>query len=182
MASLSPRIPFGLLLDQIQSESMRLSKQADLVTIFIFQGRAKDGISKCLLLNRLLTTSSPSVPLKYVGWVHQLLRNLVSLVSKPLPCLHPPCFSHWKEGQRSDCIKCQCLIYNFLGEIGWPPVLLFPGCGIFRTKNRAVLGKLGSLVTLLRTTDMFTWHCLHFWQLFRFLIYLTWLSLGVKWG
>lgn len=53
-------------MDQIHSESMRLDSHADLVTIFIFQGRTRDGISKCLLLFRLLMASSPRIPLKAV--------------------------------------------------------------------------------------------------------------------
>ena len=49
MAPPLSRIPFGLLVDQIQSESVRVDNRADLVTAFIFQGRSTDGISKCLL-------------------------------------------------------------------------------------------------------------------------------------
>lgn len=57
-------IPFGLLVDQIQSESMRLGNRADLVTTFILQGRSTDDISKCLFLFRLLVPSAPSIPLR----------------------------------------------------------------------------------------------------------------------
>lgn len=54
MLPLLPRIPFGLPVDQIHSESMRLDNQANLVTIIIFQGRITASISNYRLVFQII--------------------------------------------------------------------------------------------------------------------------------
>lgn len=71
VGSATASIPSGLFVDQIQSESMRLDSQADLLTIFISQGQTMDRISGRPLLFSSLMTSCLSIPLKEAGWVQQ---------------------------------------------------------------------------------------------------------------
>ena len=55
MVPLLPRIPSGLSVDQIHSESMKLDNQANLVTtVFIFQGRITESISNYRLLFQII--------------------------------------------------------------------------------------------------------------------------------